>query len=73
MNNIIDAKGLSCPQPVILTLNAIKKIKTGELTVLVDTQTSKENVNQAAKSKGWNVEKVESVNDSYKIVLRKGN
>ena len=73
MNNIIDAKGLSWPQPVILTLNAIKKIKTGELTVLVDTQTSKENVNRAAKSKGWNVEKVESVNDSYKIVLRKGN
>ena len=73
MNNIINAKGLSCPQPVILTLNAIKKIKTGELTVLVDTQTSKENVNRAAKSKGWNVEKVESVNDSYKIVLRKGN
>ena len=73
MNNIIDAKGLSCPQPVILTLNAIKKIKTGELTVLVDTQTSKENVNRAAKSKGWNVEKVESGNDAEKIVVRKGN
>lgn len=73
MNNTIDAKGLSCPQPVILTLNAIKKTKTGELIVLVDTQTSKENVSRAAKSKGWKVEEVQAVNDAYKIVLRKEN
>lgn len=73
MNNIIDAKGLSCPQPVILTLNTIKKIKTGELTVLVDTQTSKENVSRAAKSKGWDVEEVQIENDYYNIILRKEN
>ncbi|MDY0235635.1 MAG: sulfurtransferase TusA family protein [Gudongella sp.] len=73
MNNTIDAKGLSCPQPVILTLNAIKKAKTGELIVLVDTQTSKENVSRAATAKGWKVEEVQAVNDSYKIILRKEN
>ena len=44
MSTTIDARGLSCPQPVLLTLEAIKKTAKGQLTVLVDTDTSKENV-----------------------------
>ena len=44
MSHTVDARGLSCPQPVLLTLEAMKKIATGQLTVLVDTDTSKENV-----------------------------
>jgi TusA-related sulfurtransferase len=39
----IDARGLSCPQPVVLTQQAIKKGLT-EFQVLVDTVVSKENV-----------------------------
>ncbi len=73
MNNIIDAKGLSCPQPVILTLKAIKKSKNDELIILVDTETSKENVSRSAESKGWKVAEVELVDDEYKIILRKEN
>lgn len=73
MNNIIDAKGLSCPQPVILTLKAIKKAKNDELIVLVDTETSKENVIRSAESKRWKVAELEQVDDEYKIILRKEN
>lgn len=71
MSNIIDAKGLSCPQPVILTLNTIKKTTNDELIVLVDTDTSKENVSRAAKSQGWQVADIQSENDGYRIILRK--
>ncbi len=71
MDNIIDAKGLSCPQPVILTLRAIKKTTNNEIIVLVDTNTSKENVIRAAESKGWESEEVEKVDDGYKIILGK--
>jgi tRNA 2-thiouridine synthesizing protein A len=73
MSNIIDAKGLSCPQPVILTLNAIKKTNKGELVILVDTDTAKENVSRATKAQGWEVADIQTENDAYKIILRKGN
>jgi TusA-related sulfurtransferase len=71
MSNIIDAKGLSCPQPIILTLNAIKKATYNELIVLVDTDASKENVSRAAKSQGWETRDIKPENDGYRIVLRK--
>ena len=53
MSKIVDARGLSCPQPVLLTLNEIKKMNKGEIIILVDTDTSKENVSRAATSQGW--------------------
>lgn len=39
----IDARGLSCPQPVVLTQQAIKKGLT-DFQVIVDTSVAKENV-----------------------------
>ncbi len=48
----VDARGLSCPQPVIMTLDEIKKGSDKEIIVLVDTDTSKENVTRAAESQG---------------------
>ena len=42
-NNTIDARGLSCPQPVILTQAAIKN-GNKSFTVIVNNDVSKENV-----------------------------
>lgn len=55
MSTTVDARGLSCPQPVLMTLDQIKKIDKGEIIVLVDTETSRENVTRAALSQGWSV------------------
>jgi len=71
MSSIVDARGLSCPQPVILTMNEIKKVKKGEITVLVDTDTSKENVSRAATSQGWNLRNVETEGTGYRISISK--
>jgi tRNA 2-thiouridine synthesizing protein A len=73
MSNTIDARGLSCPQPVILTMNAIKKTKEKELVVLVDTDAAKENVSRAATSQGWAATEIQSESEGYRIILRKGN
>lgn len=54
----VDARGLSCPQPVIMTLDEIKTGQEKEIIVLVDTDTSKENVTRAAESQGCQVEDV---------------
>jgi len=44
----IDARGLSCPQPVVLTSRAIEG-GAESLEVLVDNEVSKENVLRLAK------------------------
>jgi TusA-related sulfurtransferase len=67
----VDARGLSCPEPVLMTENALKKLKKGEVEVLVDTNTSKENVIRIAKHEGWSVEEQKQSDGSFKLVLRK--
>ena len=47
----IDARGLSCPQPVVLTNKAIEA-GAENLEVLVDNEVSKENVLRLAKRHG---------------------
>lgn len=57
--NTIDARGLSCPEPVILTRQAMM---SGEAayTVLVDNNTSKENVTRYAEHQGYSVQVAEA-------------
>ena len=68
---MIDARGLSCPQPVILLRAKIKEIEKGTVTILVDNETAKENVVRAAENRGWAVDKIEMVDEDYQITLRK--
>ncbi len=70
MARTVDARGLSCPQPVILTLNEIKTGNEKEINILVDTDTSRENVIRAANSQGCKVEDVSSENDGYRISIQ---
>ena len=69
MSKTIDARGLSCPQPVLLTLNEIKIAGETELIVLVDTDTAKENVSRAAESQGCRVTDVRPYGVDYQIVI----
>lgn len=69
MNSTVDARGLSCPQPVILTMNKIKEMGSGEIEILVDTDTSKENVSRAALSKGWEVRDIQPDGTGYRLTL----
>jgi TusA-related sulfurtransferase len=71
MGTVIDARGLSCPQPVLMTLGEIKKLSKGEIDVLVDTDTSRENVSRAAQSQGWKVQEVREEGEGYRIKIKK--
>lgn len=71
MSNIVDAQGFSCPQPVLMTLEEIKKVNKGQIEVLVDTDTSKENVSRAAKSQGWQVKDIQEEGEGYRIMINK--
>ena len=71
MTTTVDARGFSCPQPVLMTLDEIKKANQGEILILVDTDTSKENVSRAATSQGWQVKEVLEEGGGYRITISK--
>ena len=71
MSTKVDARGLSCPQPVLMTLNEIKRGTTNEIKILVDTEAAKENVSRAATSQDWKVTDVSKAEDEYKITIKK--
>jgi tRNA 2-thiouridine synthesizing protein A len=71
MTTTVDARGFSCPQPVLMTLDRIKKTDTGEIVILVDTDTSKENVSRAATSQGWQVKDVFEEGGGYRVTISK--
>ncbi|NWF76121.1 MAG: sulfurtransferase TusA family protein [Nitrospirae bacterium] len=71
MSSTVDARGLSCPQPVLMTLDEIKNVKKGEIVVMVDTDTSKENVSRAAKTQGWEVVEIKPEGEGYRLTIRK--
>jgi tRNA 2-thiouridine synthesizing protein A len=66
----IDARGLSCPQPVILTHKKIEEMAKGMIEVLVDTETSRENVSRLAQRAGWTVE-ARKEGDDYRLIMNK--
>jgi len=72
MTTTVDARGLSCPQPVLMTMDAIRSGNDPEIVVLVDTDTSKENVSRAAASQGCTVQDVQSEGEGYQITIRRG-
>ncbi len=67
---IVDARGCSCPQPVLMTKKALEI--ENEIKVLVDNNTAKENVSRFAQNKKCSlvVENGE-VEGEYSIVITK--
>jgi selenium metabolism protein YedF len=68
MTTTLDVRGLACPQPVILTRNAMKQ--TDRVVTLVDNETSLTNVSRMAAKAGWHVNVVEG-DDEFRIELAK--
>ncbi len=65
----VDARGLSCPQPVILAKKAIEQ-GTFPVEVVVDNATSVENVRRMAEKNGCAVT-VNNSKDEFSIVIVK--
>lgn len=66
----IDARGLSCPQPVLMAKKALAK-KEAAYTILVDTNAAKENVTRFAGHAGYNVTAEETDHSYYTLSLSK--
>jgi tRNA 2-thiouridine synthesizing protein A len=70
MAETVDARGLSCPQPAILTRKALQEAGGGEVVVMVDTMTQVHNCSRAAESLGWEVS-FEERGDLFELRLTK--
>ncbi len=55
MSKVIDARGLTCPAPVLLVKDAVEQGKHTEITVLVDNEASRENVTRFFGSRAYAV------------------
>lgn len=71
MSETLDARGLSCPQPVLMTMEKIKNMGRGQLLILVDTQASKENVSRAIEAQGWKVGEIKEDGDEFHLTISK--
>lgn len=56
---VLDARGLSCPEPVIMIRKAMMK-KEDAYEIIVDNVTSRENVTRFAEHQGYTVSITES-------------
>ncbi len=59
----VDARGLECPQPVMLTLDAIKNNPDDVIQVTVSSTIPRDNVAKMATKRGKSVEIAESGSD----------
>lgn len=66
----LDARGLSCPEPVIITKKAIEKDKLENFIILVDAHVAVENITRFVKSKGYNIIVGESEGE-YSLTISK--
>ena len=66
----IDARGLLCPQPVILAKKALGELVEGELVCIVDNITAKENVSRLATNLEHEYD-VEEKNGHFYIKIKK--
>ena len=67
--NVIDARGLSCPEPVIMLRQAMA---SGEASyqILVDNNASKENTARYAQHQGYRVQ-IQEQGDEYTLTFTK--
>ena len=67
---MIDARGYSCPTPVVMVQKAVNNGAPDTLEVAVDNQCSVENVKRFAQNAGYRVE-VSDFEGDFKLVLTK--
>ncbi len=72
MTRIVDARGLACPQPVIMTRKALADAGAEAVTTIVDSPTAEANVSRMARKEGWQVTVETQDNGTYLHLSREG-
>lgn len=70
MNMVVDARGRSCPEPVILTRQALAQHKGKSLTILVDASVAKENVSRFITGNTGQTPEVKEAEGYWEITVK---
>lgn len=70
MNQIINCKGLKCPQPVINTKKFFDGVQEGTATIIVDNEVANSNISKFAQSNGF-IFSSELIGELYHIKITK--
>ncbi len=68
MEKIVDARGLPCPQPVLLTRDALRESDT--VMTIVDSDAARHNVTRMAEKAGYTVQAEEREDGVYLRIVR---
>jgi len=71
LENTIDVRGKACPQPVVMTKQALESLNEGMVTTIVDNPTARDNVERFANSQGCSVS-IRQEGDDYYLEISKG-
>ncbi len=66
----VDARGKSCPEPVVLTRKALESFKDQEIEVIIDSPVAKENITRMAKNQGYKID-VEEKDEEFCLKITK--
>jgi len=64
----VNAKGLACPQPVVLSMKALSEMESGKVIVSVDNEVARDNVKRMAEHEGCSVT-VEGKSDGFELQI----
>lgn len=70
MSILIDTRGRSCPEPVMMTKQALDQDGNEELEILSDNKTALENITRYVKNAGLEME-VEEKEDEFVIMVKR--
>lgn len=66
----VNAVGFVCPVPVIMTKKALNEIAEGEVEVLVDNETAKQNLEKLAKELGYEFKSCK-LEENFQVIINK--
>lgn len=70
MAQVVDCRGLACPEPVLMARQALQEAGAGGITVMVNSSVARDNVSRAARQMGWSVTVTEDGTD-FRLILEK--
>lgn len=67
--NMVDARGLSCPEPVMVAKRELERHPEG-IEIILDTHVSVENVNRLVHNMGYCVS-INQEDENYHLIIKK--
>ena len=66
----VDARGLTCPHPVMETDKVLRQLEKGTMVTIVDNAAARDNVKRLAENTGCTVS-IEKKGDDYYLTISK--